>query len=121
MPPEGGWLELSEVAHLSTLKVAVGTLNFVEKVMGGGLMDQSVFCQGIVTTVPGRCVTDVGFKGAGAGETLSNRSPVDALTRWFISVSHYWDLGSPRSLGLVGFVPFRFAMSPTQNSRCFLS
>ena len=35
MPPEGGWYELGEVAHLSTLRVSVGTLNFVEKVMLG--------------------------------------------------------------------------------------
>ena len=39
----------------------------------------SAFIQGKVTIVPGRCMIDIGLRGAGARETLSKSFPVAAL------------------------------------------
>ena len=119
MGPERGRDKLGEVTAFSTSLVAECVLDFVKMVlMGGGSIVPSAFIQRKATIVPGRCVRVMRLKGAGAweglGDSLSKRSPVAALTACLSSVSHQ---GEGRKLlvsGLMGRVPTRFAMSPTQ-------
>jgi hypothetical protein len=80
----------------------------------GGSIVPSALIQGKVKTVPGRCMMDIGFRGAGAWETLSKSSPVAALVVCLKRVSHNGEWRKPLVSGFMGRVPARFAMSPTQ-------